>query len=436
MHAFDAKDWGASVAHRFTRALGIEKVLYLTADRGVPVRGSKGASVHVRSVVRALDGLGVESLVLTTRPGPEDGPTPAARIVKSRIRGRLERLARRMARWSQQRSAVEKQLLRLLDNLALYREGRRQARAWHPDLLYERYALCSVAGSLLARRLGIPHFLEVNAPLADEEARFRGLWAPRLTRWLEGWILRRADKVIVVSSALEAHARSLGVSPDRILVLPNAVDPQLFHPRRDGWPVRERYDLQTRFVVGFSGSLKPWHGVDRVLGALASVARQLPQIHLLVVGDGPRRQQLEELAHRLGIDDRVHFVGSVAHDRVADYLAACDVLVAPYLPVENFYFSPLKIVEYLAMGRPVIASDIGQIREAFDGARGVVRVPPADETHLAQQIVELALDETRRRRLGRAAASSSSWTWEHLARQVLDEGEQARSRAWAWDCVP
>jgi glycosyltransferase involved in cell wall biosynthesis len=321
----------------------------------------------------------------------------------------------------------------LLDNFGLYREGLRQAMAWHPDILYERYALTAFAGSLLARRLSLPLILEVNAPLAEEEARFRGLRLGWLARRLERAILRRADRVVVVSEALADHARRLGVPPERILVLPNAIDPEHFHPRREGRELRERYGLNGSLVLGFSGTLKPWHGVQHLLAAMARLRDTGLQAELLLIGDGPERENLAEQAQGLGLAARVHFAGAVAHEEMGAFLAACDVLVAPYGPMEDHWFSPLKVAEYRAMGVPVIASAIGQMADSLGEAQGVLLVPPGDEKSLAEAIAALASDEDRRRACGRAAAATSSWTWQALAARVLAEAETARREVWRWE---
>jgi glycosyltransferase involved in cell wall biosynthesis len=327
---------------------------------------------------------------------------------------------------------LERAIARLLDNVDVYRQARDLARGWRPDLIYERYSLCAVAGSLVARRLGVPHFLEVNAPLAEEEARFRGLRLGALTRRLERWILRRADRVIVVSSALAAHARRLGVPDERILTLPNAVDPRRFRRDLDGSAVRARHDLNGSFVVGFSGTLKPWHGVHHLVGALATLAAEEPRAHLLLIGDGPERERIAAQAARLGLADRVCFTGNVGHAEMGEHLAACDVLVAPYGRLDNHWFSPLKVAEYRAVGRPVVASAIGQLAETLDETRGVCLVPPEDEASLAAALVTLAREPDRRATLGRAAADTSDWTWEALARRLLAEGEVARRKLWGW----
>jgi glycosyltransferase involved in cell wall biosynthesis len=430
--AFDAATCAVGFVHRLRRTRGIEKVLYVTGDRGVPVRGSKGASVHVRALVGALTGLGVDVRVLTTRPGPVDGPAPAAPVVVKETGPAWRRLAGRIAAACRGGVPMERAILRLLDNVAIYREARRQARAWHPDVIYERYALTAVAGSFVARRLRIPHIVEVNAPLADEEERYRGLRFGAVARTAERWLLRRADRVVVVSDSLAEHSRRLGVRPERIAVLPNAVDSRLFHPGRDGARVRQALGLNGDFVVGFTGTLKPWHGVHHLLGAVAQAVPSVPGIGVLVVGDGPMRSQLEGLAHRLGIEARVRFTGHVPHDAVGDYIAACDVLVAPYGTMEDHWFSPLKVAEYLAVGRPVVASAVGQLQGLEGSPCGTLLVPPGDEGALAAALRQLARDPARRAALARDAAVSATWTWTRLAARVLSEAEPARREIWGW----
>ena len=328
--------------------------------------------------------------------------------------------------------ALERAWIRLTDNVSLYRCACRFARAWHADAIYERYALTAVAGSFVARRLGVPHILEVNAPLAEEEARYRGLRLGWLARRLEGWLLRRADRLVVVSRELAEYARARGVARERIVVLPNAVDPRIFHPRRDGSSVRERYGLDGAFVLGFSGTLKPWHGLAHLVQALAQLRHSVPQVGLIVVGEGPGAAEAQAQVQRLGLEQHVHFAGSVPHAQVPDFLAACDVLVAPYGPLEDFWFSPLKVAEYRAMGRPVVASAIGQIRELPGEEAGIVFVPPGDEAALARALAELAADPARRARLSRAVVAGGIGSWRDLTRRILTESEIARREIWGW----
>jgi len=424
LESFPAARWEQETVARLRRALDIERVLYVSADRGVPVRGHKGASVHVRSVVKALASRDIRCVILAARTGPGDGPSVSAPTIHAATPGRVKRLVRRLAG----SPPLEKALLRLTDNLFLYRRAREITRLWHPDVIYERYALNAIAGSLLARRLRVPHLLEVNAPLADEEGRFRGLRLTWLTHRLERWILNRADRLIVVSAELRRHAVGLGVPAERILVLPNAVDRDRFHPRSDPEAAREGSGLG----IGFSGTLKPWHGLHHLLDAIASGGDALADARLLVVGDGPERPALERRAARLGIAGRIRFVGAVPHDRVAEYLRGCDVLVAPYGPMNDFWFSPLKVAEYRALGRPVVASRIGQLAEHLDEQQGVVLVPPGDVRALTAALTRLVTDPAHRTHLARAAAAAPVWTWKDLVGHVLRSAEGARRQAWRW----
>ncbi len=429
---FDARSWNLRVVERLQRALSIANILYLSADRGVPIRGSKGASVHVRAVVQAMVERGVGVEILSTRVGPNSGPQPPASVTTGGLGAHGQARVARLARWLRGGQPLERALLRLADNGPLYRAALDLARRHHADLIYERYALTALAGSYVARRLRIPHVIEVNAPLAEEEARFRSLRLARLARWAEGWVLRRADRVVVVSERLAEHVQRLGVRRDKVLVLPNAVDPRLFHAGIDGDGVRARLGLGARFVVGFSGTLKPWHGVEHLLRAAALAQQAVPAIELLVIGDGPERANLSELAQRLGMEGWTHFLGSLPHDQVGGYLAACDVLVAPYGRLEHDWFSPLKVAEYLAIGRPVIASAVGQLRDGLGPEQGTLLVPPGDERALAQTLVDLASDLSLRHSLARAAADHSPWTWAQVASHILAAGEAARREQWRW----
>jgi len=431
---FAAEFHEQQTVNRLRRALGIERVLYVSADRGVPVRGHKGASVHVRSVLKSLGHHEVDAVVVTARPGPKDGPVPGARLIKSGSSAATKRRVKRL--YGKIGGApLEKAILRVLDNWNMYRAMRELIRSWRPQAIYERYALTAIAGSLIARRLRVPHILEVNAPLADEEARFRGLRLGWLAHHTERWVLRRADRVVVVSEELRGFAERVGVPADRILVMPNVIDPTLFNPDCDGQAVRDELGLQDRFVIGFSGTLKPWHGLHHLLQSVALGGERLAHAHILVIGDGPCRDELTALAAELGLAERITFLGSIAHDEVGRYLAASDVLVAPYGPLEDFWFSPLKVAEYQAVGRPVVASRIGQLASELGDSGGVALVPPGDESALAETMSRLAHNPEHRERMARAAAQADVWTWDRLTGQVLREVDKARRQGWGWPHV-
>jgi glycosyltransferase involved in cell wall biosynthesis len=438
---FDGVRWGRRVADRLARSMTIERVLYVSQDRGVPVRGSKGASVHVRSVVGSLRrDFGVASVVLTTNAGPEEGLAPRdTSIEEVRAEGRSVRWAEWLSRRFRDRDVVLRELLRLLDNRAIVRRGVEIARAWRADAVYERYSLTAFAGRRIARAVGVPHILEVNAPLAEEEERHRGLHFRLLARWAERRILRRADLVVVVSEALADHARRLGVEPHRILVQPNGVDPELFHPRRDGSGVRVGLRIEPgALLIGFCGQLKERYGLAGLIRAFAALPDETRRAaHLLLIGGGKQRKALTRLADELGMAERVHLTGAIDHEEIGAHLAACDILVAPYTGGGGehggtFYFSSMKVAEYTAVGKPVILSAPEEAAFRYRDQRNVVIVPPDDIASFSAAIQSLAGDPARRARMGRAAAAHPVRTWRDVVEPILEAIESCRHARWGW----
>ncbi len=294
-------------------------------------------------------------------------------------------------------------------------------RAFRPDAIYERYALHGTAGIALARELGIPHLLEVNAPLSEEHTRHRGsAWAQTL-RAVERRILSGTDHVLAVSAPLRDWIVNAGVDPARVSVLPNGVNIDRFAMSRDD--TRTRLGLDGRAVVGFAGTLKAWHGTETLVRAIALLAgqrghEQAPR--LLVVGDGPERERLERLVEQEGIGALVVFTGGVPHDAMPAMLAAMDVAVAPYDALPSFYFSPLKLFEYLAAGRAIVAAQIGQIDDVITEGETGLLYPPGDVAALANRLATLVDDPDRARGLGRAARriAGQQHGWERNARAI------------------
>jgi glycosyltransferase involved in cell wall biosynthesis len=414
------------------------RIAYLSADFGVPIPGQKGAAIHVREMVRAFRTAGhdvtvyspavdaealaaLEGSISANGGGAERGWLHGAGAVRvapdPRHVAMLDELARVEERFEMKTRL--RQELRNLFYASTLLESLRMALAREPvDFVYERYALFSHAGARLAHTLGVPHLLEVNAPLADEQERTRGLVLGQVARDSEGAILRGADALLVVSSALERFAIARGVDAARVHVVPNGVDPAMFADALPAEGARARGD---EIVIGFSGSLKPWHGVETLLEAFARLHRTHPATRLLLVGDGPRREALEAQAHELGIADAVRFAGVVPYDEVPRWLAAMDVAVAPYTPHEDFYFSPIKIFEYLAAGRAVVAAAIGQVNELLVHDRLALLYPPGDVDALAATLARAIDDAPLRKALGERGAEwvRRERTWAANAERVV-----------------
>jgi glycosyltransferase involved in cell wall biosynthesis len=268
----------------------------------------------------------------------------------------------------------------------------------------------------------VPFVLEFNgsevwiADHWDRPFRFRTLFEKT-----EAANLRHADLIVVVSDVLRDSLLLRGVEEERVLVQPNGVDPERYHPAVDGSAVRRRLGLDGRVVVGFIGTFGMWHGAPVLARAARRVLLERPEARFLFVGDGKDRRECEAiLADQSG---RVLFTGTVKQQEGPEHLAAMDILVAPH--VENrdgsrFFGSPTKLFEYMAMGRGIVASRLEQIGEVLHDAETALLVPPGDEAALARSVVRLIDDADLRRRLGAAARRRAllSHSWEAHVRGI------------------
>jgi glycosyltransferase involved in cell wall biosynthesis len=417
-------------------------IAYLTADFGVPVFGFKGASIHVREMVRALQSAGHSVRVYSPsihdgkerggeRAGkkntledscPSDNRQPEFHSVLPNERHlQLFQDLEKLDKLLRLKTRIRQELRNLLYNLAMHEAVLASLRTWRPDFIYERYALFGVAGIRLARELDVPHLLEVNAPLAYEQEKMRGLEMKELARATEQQIYLETDQVMVVSRQLHETVAACGVPDERICVLPNAVDPSQFRSATGGRRVREQHGLATKRVVGFVGSLKPWHGTETLVEAFRALQARIDNVHLLIVGDGPAREALQQFAASAGLNGGVTFTGNVPYADVPDYIAAMDIAVAPYTPNEKFYYSPIKIFEYMVMGKPVVAGGIGQVKELINHGETGLLFEPGNVTQLSEMLATLANDPPLCRRLGDKAREwvKCERTWENNASQVV-----------------
>jgi len=290
----------------------------------------------------------------------------------------------------------------------------RAASAFRPDVIYERYNLFHLAGAIVARRFGLPLLLEVNAPLAEERARFGGLRLKPLAVWAERFVWRRATWVLPVTEVLAGHVREAGVPAARIVVVPNGIDLEAFP---EALAARQSPPEAEELVLGFVGFVRDWHGLDAVVRAIAE-HRGPQRLVLTVVGEGPARAGLEALAESLGLAGRVRFTGLVEREAIPRHVAAFDIALQPAAVP---YASPLKVFEYMAAGRAIVAPDQPNIREVLRDGETALLFDPADPGSLWRAVERLVRDPTLRARLGAAARAdvlAHERTWAANARRV------------------
>jgi len=298
-------------------------------------RSKDGQYVHIEEMVNALRELGHEVIVVAPPSmEKEDFGSDA---------GLVAWLKRHLPKWVYE-------IMELAYSLVAYRRLAQAVKRHKPDALYERYNLFLPAGVWIKKRFGLPMLLEVNAPLFEERERYDGLSLKRLARWSQSYAWKGADYVLPVTGVLGDIVASYGVPRERIVVIPNGINAKRFGAAPDVQTAKRALGLEDHLVLGFTGFVREWHGLDKVIDLIAGDAPDSAR-HLLVVGDGPVRAQLEQQAERLGIRHRVTFTGVIGRDDVANYVSAFDIALQPAVVA---YASPLKLFEYLALGKAII----------------------------------------------------------------------------------
>ncbi|MCX5714234.1 MAG: glycosyltransferase family 4 protein, partial [Candidatus Omnitrophica bacterium] len=298
------------------------------------------------------------------------------------------------------------------------------------SFIYQRYSHFNYSGVKLSKRYHVPLVLEYNGSEAWVSRHWgSGVIFKRLSAAIELLNLRAADLVVVVSRALKDELISRGILPDKILVNPNGVDTEKYHPAVEGAGVRELYKLKERIVFGFIGTFGKWHGAEVLIEAFGLFLKKHPEyrerVRLLMIGDGVTMSTVKARIKDSQLSDSCILTGIVPQKEGPRYLAACDILVSPHVPNPDgspFFGSPTKLFEYMAMGKPIIASSLGQIGEVLKHDETAWLVEPKDAASLMNGIKILLEDEDRRRRLGLAARreAESKYTWKQHTGRIIN----------------
>jgi glycosyltransferase involved in cell wall biosynthesis len=297
-----------------------------------------------------------------------------------------------------------------------------------PRLLYQRHGRFLFAGAFLSRLLRIPLVLEYNA---SEEWMAKN-WDPvRFSPWLrlcERVSLTAASLIVVVSNPLKQQLSQIGVPAEKILVNPNAVDPEWFHPDCGGMKLRKDLGVGSEeVVVCFVGTFSYWHGIavlEQAIRSLDDAQSARGGLKFLLIGDGPLASQMRTRLEPYARHGSVIFTGAIAHKDVRVYLDAADILVSPHVPMPDgsaFFGSPTKLFEYMAMGKAIVASALDQIADVLEHGRTGFLVKPGDPNELAVAIRRLAANAQVRTELGRNARDAvlACHTWRRNAARVL-----------------
>jgi glycosyltransferase involved in cell wall biosynthesis len=311
------------------------------------------------------------------------------------------------------------EILELAYSVFAYRRLRRAYLEHRPDCLYERYNLFLPAGVWLKRRYDLPMLLEVNSPLYQERAHYDGISLTAVARWSQRYAWLGADYVLPVTRVLADIMVDEGVPQERIRVISNGINTSRFGNCSDTASAKQKIGLQGKFILGFTGFVREWHGLDSVIDLIAQ-DDALSLRYLLVVGDGPVRASLEAQAKRLGITERLIFTGIVARDDVARYVAAFDIALQPSVVS---YASPLKLFEYLMLGRAIVAPAQANIMEILSDGKNAVLFDPLLPGAMAAAINRASFDATLRLSIAAGAQASiaeQGLTWQRNAERVSE----------------
>jgi glycosyltransferase involved in cell wall biosynthesis len=377
-------------------------------------RSTDAQRVHIQEMVEAFRSLGhyvrLVSLVPTDRAAND-----ARRDAQNPL---WQRLARHIP--------LAYEALQLAYNLIGIPMLVREMWRSQAELLYERYSLFNFTGVLAGKIFGIPTVLEVNSPFALEQGRDRDIRLVRFAAWMERAILNQATRVVVVSTPLARILKAGGIQPEKIEVMTNGVRLEHFASQPQSHALRASLGLKPgQKTVGFVGWFRRWHGIEMLLDAYRLSGLRDAGVRLLLIGDGQAMSELRASVRENQLAESVIFTGPVPHARIPEYLDLVDIAVQP---AANEYCCPMKILEYMALAKPIVAprqENIQEILREPDEARFFV---PGDPQSLAEALRAVTSDNTIARRMGenaRRAITERGYLWttnaQRVASVIIDE---------------
>jgi glycosyltransferase involved in cell wall biosynthesis len=375
--------------------------------------GRSSQAMHIRSLVEALKANGHE-VTIVSPPGVD--PLRAAGMMPFLRKADRARGLQRVWKYiSCECPQFVLEVFELLYNLFL--PFRLLPVLWsRPDaILYERHAYFMFMGVLLGKWLKRPVLLEVNELAGFTRA--RGLIMERLARRIDGWVFSRANHILCVSRVLADEARLRGASSESVHVLPNAIDPNRFQNPKSARSLRASLGIGGSIVVGHVGLFYRWDRLDVLIEVVAAIREQHPNIKVLFVGDGPEMDNLKKIVCRLEMEREVVFSGPVPRDDVPGYIDVMDICV---LPDSNAFGSPIALFEFMAMGKPCVAPDLGPMLDVIDDNTTGLLFPHGDYKALEKALLRLVEDSALRNQVGARARQTvyERHTWDANARFV------------------
>ncbi|HEY0347184.1 MAG TPA: glycosyltransferase family 4 protein [Pyrinomonadaceae bacterium] len=395
----------------FDLRAGVEAAPRITYLRTTPAAGTQsgGASTHTIGFIKGAIESGAQLLLISN--------DHLAGLDESRVS---------MSLIEPDPLGLTRAAFDLCNGMLFTDRSRLEIKKQSPDFIYQRYSRFNWSGVEASWHIKRPLFLEYNGSEVWMAKHWGRLRRDDLLERCELLNLAAATRIFVVAEVERNNLIAAGVPREKIVVNPNAVDVEEFRPDAGGESVRRELGInEDETLAGFVGTFGPWHGVL----TLAEAISMLPEgcgVRFLFVGDGMYRDEVERIITEAGLRQQVIFVGQVEHHRVPALLDACDLLLSPHAPMTDgseFFGSPTKLFEYMATGKAIVASRLGQIGEVLVENETALLVEPGSARELADAILRLSGSRDLRERLGAAArhAAIERHTWKQNAQRVIDE---------------
>ena len=389
-----------------TRASGPRRLSYLKTDFWFAL-GAGGSVTHTKEFINAGARAGYDVEVFSADPLTEyELEVPVTVIEPSRLLWQIS-------------ANVSKLEYNLRFSYRVWRILRRRK----PSALYQRTSQQDFCGSILSVLLDVPLLLEVNNSMSWAAKNWNKSRSHLVDTLCERINIYSASKLAVISEVLKNSLVSSGVPSDKIIVNPNGVDPTKFDSKLECTKLCQQFPGK-RYFVGFIGIFGQWHGVLTLASCVKHVVAGRSDVQFAIIGDGQLKDKMVSILERDGVRDRVWFAGVVNHAEAPKYLSICDVLVSPHEDMEDgsaFFGSPTKIFEYMAMGKGIVASRVGQLGEILDDGVDAILVEQKNPLALADAILKLLQNPEARLKMGRAARDKviSRYTWEQNFRRAV-----------------
>ncbi|MGH8262336.1 MAG: glycosyltransferase family 4 protein [Steroidobacteraceae bacterium] len=310
------------------------------------------------------------------------------------------------------------ELAEILYNVPAYFRLRRALRRTRYDVLFERYALYLMAGSWAARRAGCRFALEINE-VSGVPDRVRKQHLPRLCAAIERRIFSRCDLAHAVSSYLGDRMVELGVARAHLVVAPNGFDTARIESKEPRSAMRAQFGFERKLVIGFAGWFVPWDRLDFLLSVFTAARRQVPELQLCLVGEGPSARALVAGLAGTTLAGAVTLTGAVARARVCDYIQMFDIGILPH---SNLFGSPVVMFEMMGLNVPIVAPRLPPVEDVQSHGRTALLFVPLDVEDCTRQVLELARSSERRRELAAAGYHklNAEHSWLHTAQHILE----------------